>query len=99
NEGLDFERAKVGDRYVFERLQSRGGNIGGESSGHILCLDRATTGDGIVTALQVLGAIMQQRQTLQELVAPVRKCPQALINVPIRRGHAERLLADAGVTA
>src|SRR5699024_4856830 len=71
NEGLDFERAKVGDRYVFERLQSRGGNIGGESSGHILCLDRATTGDGIVTALQVLGAIMQQRQTLQELVAPV----------------------------
>lgn len=96
---VGFERAKVGDRYVFERLQQLGANIGGESSGHILCLDRATTGDGTVSALQVLAAVAESGATLAQLIEPVEKCPQTLINVPIARGSAARLMADARVKA
>lgn len=95
---IAFERAKVGDRYVFERLVAHGANIGGEASGHILCLDRTTTGDGIVSALQVLAAMIAQETTLQALVAPVEKCPQILVNVPIQRGSAERIMAAQAVT-
>lgn len=97
--GVAFERAKVGDRYVFERLARREANIGGESSGHILCLDRATTGDGIVSALQVLAAMIHRGSDLKTLVAPVEKCPQVLINVPITRGSADRLMNDDAVQA
>jgi len=97
-DGVAFERAKVGDRHVFERLKTLGGIIGGESSGHILCLDRATTGDGIVSALQVLAAIVDSGERLQALIAPVDKCPQTLINVRIGRGTADALMADQRVT-
>jgi phosphoglucosamine mutase len=92
--GIQFERAKVGDRYVFERLQALGGNIGGESSGHLICLDRATTGDGTVSALQVLTIMCNARERLSNLAAPVEKCPQALVNVQIQRSGAAALLAD-----
>jgi phosphoglucosamine mutase len=96
--GIGFERAKVGDRYVLERLLATGGNLGGESSGHILCLDRTTTGDGIVSALQVLGVMAASGKTLDELLAGMHKCPQTLINVPVRATAAE-LLAHAQVRA
>jgi phosphoglucosamine mutase len=95
--GVDFKRAKVGDRYVFEKLQQLGANVGGESSGHILCLDRATTGDGTVSALQVLAAMCASGASLAELVEPVKKCPQILINVPIQRGSAATLMDDVRV--
>lgn len=94
---IGFERARVGDRYVFERLQQLGANVGGESSGHILCLDRASTGDGTVSALQVLAAVVASGATLAELVEPVEKCPQTLINVSIARGSAARVMDDARV--
>lgn len=97
--GIGFERAKVGDRYVFERLLAVDGNLGGESSGHILCLDRASTGDGIISALQVLAAMVARGESLRDLVADVEKCPQMLINVPVANGLAEGLLRDADVTA
>lgn len=97
-DGIAFERAAVGDRYVFERLQATGGMLGGESSGHILCLDRASTGDGIVSALQVLGAMAERQATLHELVSGVDKCPQALINVPVAPGTADRAMAAAEVS-
>jgi len=79
--GLGFERAKVGDRHVLERLKSGGGNLGGESSGHTLCLDWATTGDGIVTAIQVLAAMLYAKAPLAEVASGMTKCPQVLINV------------------
>ncbi|MES1945440.1 phosphoglucosamine mutase [Salinisphaera sp. PC39] len=97
--GIGFERAKVGDRYVFERLLAVEGNLGGESSGHILCLDRTSTGDGIVSALQVLAAMVARGEPLRGLVADVEKCPQVLINVPVANGLADGLLRDADVTA
>lgn len=79
-----FLRAAVGDRYVLELLQQHGGQIGGESSGHLLCLDRTTTGDGIVSALQVLFEVVESGQTLSELTAEVQCYPQKMINVPLR---------------
>ena len=82
---IGFGRAKVGDRYVLEMLQQTGGMIGGESSGHIICLDRTTTGDGIVSALQVLAAMVQGGQSLHELKNGMSKYPQCMINVPLSR--------------
>lgn len=79
--GIAFERAKVGDRYVMERLQALGWTLGGESSGHIICLDRTTTGDGIVAALQVLLAVQRSGRALHELAGEVVKYPQTMINV------------------
>ena len=79
--GLDFKRAKVGDRYILEMLQSAGWTLGGESSGHIVCLDIMTTGDGIVSALQVLETMISTGQSLLALKAGIRKYPQRLINV------------------
>lgn len=81
--GVGFERAAVGDRYVLERLQATGGMLGGETSGHILCLEVAGTGDGIVTALQVLEAMMAGECSLQTLAAGMTRLPQVLINVPV----------------
>lgn len=81
--GVGFERAAVGDRYVLERLQAGGGVLGGETSGHILCLDIAPTGDGIVTALQVLEAMRESDFGLRGLTAGMQKLPQVLINVPV----------------
>lgn len=83
---IDFRRAKVGDRYVMEMLKETGWLLGGESSGHILCLDQHTTGDGIVSALQVLAAIVRFHQPLAALVKEFERYPQTLINVPMPAG-------------
>lgn len=80
---IPFSRARVGDRYVLEQLQQTGSLIGGESSGHIICLDRTSTGDGIVSALQVLAAMQRAGCTLHELKAGMSKYPQLMINVPV----------------
>ena len=81
--GIEFLRASVGDRYVLEQLQRHGGLVGGESSGHIICLDRTTTGDGIVSALQVLAAMAQSKNSLHALKKGMKKYPQLMINVPV----------------
>ena len=94
--GIAFERAAVGDRYVLERLEETGGTLGGESSGHVVCLDRTTTGDGIVCALQVLQAMVDARKALAELVSPVEKYPQVLINVPVA-GKAKAVVQQSAV--
>ncbi len=80
---IPFARAKVGDRHVMEMLQQEGGVIGGESSGHIICLDRTTTGDGIISALQVLAAMVQTGQSLRSLKQGMTKYPMHMINVPV----------------
>ncbi|MDM8546052.1 phosphoglucosamine mutase [Candidatus Venteria ishoeyi] len=80
---IPFLRAKVGDRYVIELLRKHQGLLGGESSGHIICLNHTTTGDGIITALQVLAIMVQGAKTLQELCMGMEKCPQQLINVAL----------------
>ena len=81
--GLDLLRAKVGDRYVMERLLAENLILGGENSGHIICLDRTTTGDGIVSALQVLAAMLHTGRSLHELKAGMSKYPQIMINVSV----------------
>lgn len=93
--GLSFERAQVGDRYVSEKLAETGGVLGGESSGHILCRDCTTTGDGIVTALQVLAEMVQPPRPLSELVAGMMRCPQVLINVPVEEKAKQRVQAPS----
>jgi phosphoglucosamine mutase len=85
-QGIVLERARVGDRYVLERLAEKGWLLGGENSGHLLCLDKHSTGDAIVAALAVLRALIEQGRTLAEAAAPVELYPQRLINVPVRRG-------------
>ncbi len=103
-------RAKVGDRYVLEELTARGWQLGGEGSGHLLALDRHTTGDGIVSALQILFAVHRSGKTLAALLEDVTLFPQTLLNVRLREGSdwkknaaleaakqsAERELADRG---
>lgn len=96
--GLDFARAQVGDRYVMEMLKERGGMLGGETSGHTICLDRTSTGDGTVTALQVLAALVETGKPLSELLEGMRKLPQVLINVRVS-GAAKRLVAESRVQA
>jgi phosphoglucosamine mutase len=83
---VPFERAQVGDRYVIERLHARGWFLGGETSGHILCLDKHTTGDGIVSALQVLRALRESGETLAKMTADLTRYPQVMINVPVVKG-------------
>ncbi|KAF1043323.1 MAG: Phosphoglucosamine mutase [Herbaspirillum frisingense] len=85
--GVPFERAKVGDRYVLEVLQDKGWLLGGEGSGHLLALDKHTTGDGIVSALQVLCALKRSGQTLAQMTADIKLFPQSLINVKIPAGY------------
>jgi phosphoglucosamine mutase len=80
-----LHRARVGDRYVMEKLQEVGGQIGGEASGHIICLDKTSTGDGIVAALQVLAEIQQTGNSLHSLRSVVTKYPQQLINVRVSK--------------
>jgi phosphoglucosamine mutase len=108
--GVPMVRAKVGDRYVLEELVARGWQLGGEGSGHLLALDRHTTGDGIVSALQVLQAVRRHGKTLASLLDGVTLFPQTLINVRLRgagdwttnaavqdaRDTAERELGDGG---
>ena len=79
--GLGFERAKVGDRYVLELLQNKQWIIGGEGSGHLLCLDHHSTGDGTIAALQVLAAMQEKQKSLNDLLNGVQIFPQVLINV------------------
>jgi phosphoglucosamine mutase len=81
--GLDLHRVKVGDRYVLERLLTDHLILGGENSGHIICLDRTTTGDGIISALQVLAAMLHSEKNLHDLKAGMTKYPQVLINVSV----------------
>ena len=83
--GVPFERAAVGDRYVLEKLLANNWQLGGENSGHIICLDRHTTGDGIVSALQTLHAVRALDRPLDELADPARLYPQVLVNVKVAR--------------
>jgi phosphoglucosamine mutase len=83
-EGIAFMRAKVGDRYVLALLKEHGGVLGGETSGHLLCLDRTTTGDGLVSALQVLAAMKRAGQPLSELAAGMPHYPQVMVNVRVQ---------------
>ena len=95
--GIEFVRAQVGDRHVLEALHKRGWILGGEGSGHLLVLDRHTTGDGIVSALQVLEACVSSGKTLAELTADIKLFPQVLLNVRLAAGQdwrANRHLAE-----
>ena len=94
---IPFARAPVGDRYVLEKLVEKGWQLGGENSGHIICLDKHTTGDGIVSALQVLHALKAEGQSLDQLCGGVRLYPQVLVNVKTRKGFD--FAADAKVGA
>jgi phosphoglucosamine mutase len=84
--GVAFGRAAVGDRYVLEMMRDKGWELGGENSGHVICLDKHTTGDGIVSALQVLHAMRETRASLAELTAELVMYPQVLLNVKVPRG-------------
>lgn len=86
--GVEFIRAQVGDRYVMEALNSRGWKLGAEPSGHIVCLDKITTGDGIIAALQVLQAMQNSGRSLNDLKKGMQKCPQIMINVPVKNARA-----------
>lgn len=90
--GVGLDRTDVGDRYIIERLQQNQWNLGGEPSGHIICLDRTTTGDGIISALQVIAELAQTGQPLHELVEGVEKCPQMLINVSLGNAVARDVM-------
>ena len=83
--GIALVRAKVGDRYVLEQMQERRWMLGGENSGHIICLDKHTTGDGIVASLAVLRALIEQDVTLAQATSAVTMFPQKLISVPVKR--------------
>jgi phosphoglucosamine mutase len=93
--GVEFLRADVGDRYVLQLLKQRGGLLGGEASGHLLCLDKASTGDGIVAALLVLDALQRLGLSLAQLRANVHRVPQTTLNV--RVGGAAALIAAESV--
>jgi phosphoglucosamine mutase len=89
--GVPLVRAKVGDRYILEELSARGWQLGGESSGHLLALDRHTTGDGIVSALQILQAVKRHGKPLAALLEGVQLFPQTMINVRLREGSDWKL--------
>jgi phosphoglucosamine mutase len=100
--GVPFLRAKVGDRYVHQQLIAHDGVLGGEASGHLLCLDRTSTGDGIVSALQVLEVLRRRGVGLREALAGMRKVPQRTVNVrlaegarPVESTAVQAALADA----
>jgi phosphoglucosamine mutase len=108
--GVDFVRAKVGDRYVLEELEARGWQLGGEGSGHLIVLDKHSTGDGLVSALLVLQAVQRAGSSLEAMLADVPLFPQVLLNVRLpegadwtknsrlerERGDVERQLGEAG---
>jgi phosphoglucosamine mutase len=107
NQGIPFVRTQVGDRYIFEKLQTMGWFLGGEASGHILCLDKHTTGDGIISALQVFSALTRLNQDLSDITQDWKPFPQSTINVPVNRKdwrttskacilQAEKALANQG---
>lgn len=94
---VPFVRTKVGDRYVLETLKEKDWKIGGEPSGHIVCLDKTTTGDGIIAALQVLACMVKHDKTLQQLTEGIELLPQKLIN--IKTENAQALVENSRVKA
>jgi phosphoglucosamine mutase len=84
---IGFERANVGDRYVLELLKQKDWLIGGEGSGHLLCLDQHSTGDGTIAALQVLAAMSHNKKTLTQLLDSVKIYPQVLLNIRYKSGY------------
>jgi phosphoglucosamine mutase len=95
---IPFSRARVGDRYVLELLREKKWLLGGENSGHLICLDKHTTGDGIVSALQVLTAMRESGRTLAELTADLAMYPQVLVNVEVPKDFdwkKHQAIADA----
>lgn len=96
--GIPFERAKVGDRYVLEKLQEKGWRMGAENSGHVILLDKTTTGDGIVAGLQVLSAMVRNHMSLHDLCSGMKLLPQVLVNVRFKGNH-DPLQSDAVVAA
>ena len=101
-QGIPFARAAVGDRYVMKKLVENGWQLGGESSGHIICLDKTTTGDGIIAALQVLDGLISSGQTLTEACSDLQIYPQIMINVPISKSldlNSSSLVQDEIKTA
>ncbi|MDB2552969.1 phosphoglucosamine mutase [Gammaproteobacteria bacterium] len=95
--GVDFTRTPVGDRYVMQEMIQRGWSLGGESSGHVICLDLSSTGDGIISALQALAAVVHGGQSLAELRGEMNKLPQTMINVRIERGT--ELVGNAAIAS
>ncbi|MGX9938148.1 phosphoglucosamine mutase [Advenella kashmirensis] len=95
--GVPFERANVGDRYVLEAMQRNGWLYGGESSGHLLCLDHHSTGDGIIAGLQVLTALVRSGKTLAQFISDLKMYPQIMVNVPWKKGADWK--AHAGLQA
>ncbi|MBS0923772.1 phosphoglucosamine mutase [Providencia sp. JGM181] len=96
--GIPFERAKVGDRYVLEKLQEKGWRMGAENSGHVILLDKTTTGDGIVAGLQVLSAMVRNHMSLHDLCSGMKLLPQILVNVRFKGKH-DPLQSDAVIAA
>ena len=94
---IDFYRSDVGDRHVSKALKTLGWSLGGESSGHIICSDKTTTGDGIISSLQVLAAMKRSQQKLSALTKGMRKCPQTLVN--IKTSQANNVLSSESVIA
>lgn len=96
-QGVGFERTQVGDRYILEKLNAENWSIGGEPSGHIICLDRTSTGDGTVSALQVLAEMHKSGRSLRELRQGMTKFPQELINVGLGSAVATEIMAAGAV--
>jgi phosphoglucosamine mutase len=92
NLGIPFERTPVGDRYIHRELIERDWTLGGEASGHILCLDRTSTGDGIISALQILEVLVSGNRELHELASGMEKFPQTMINVPCGTGDQQHAM-------
>ena len=90
---IDFERTAVGDRYILERLEQQSWILGGEPSGHIICRDRTTTGDGTISALQVLAEMVETGKSLAELSGDMNKYPQILVNVKLGNAKAADVMA------
>ena len=97
--GIPFTRAKVGDRYVLEKMQEKGWRIGAENSGHVILLDKTTTGDGIVAGLQVVAAMVRNHMSLHDLCSGMKMFPQVLVNVRYTDGKSNPLENDAVKTA
>tara|TARA_B100002049_G_scaffold132971_1_gene98485 strand:- start:459 stop:1568 length:1110 start_codon:yes stop_codon:yes gene_type:complete len=97
--GVPFERSKVGDRYVMELLQQKNWTIGGENSGHVLNLNLASTGDGIIAGLQVISAMLRANMTLHDLASGFEKFPQTLVNVRFENADSDPLNSDEVLTA
>lgn len=96
-QGVVFERTQVGDRHIMERLSKKGWVLGGEQSGHIICLDRSTTGDGIIAALQVLAEMHATGHSLQQLASGMTKYPQRLTNIKLGSKTSQDIMESDSV--